>query len=117
MLNTKYYTLLAGNPEAWDQETRDRCRPGHVPGTYESEDLCRVQVEQHARGRRSATIFQTIFGWSVQYGSNLDGRATLFGGRSRPNTTKQEAIDFGIAWANEAPAYREFYVAKDHLPV
>lgn len=112
MINNDAFVVLAGDPSAWDEEMVRRCRPGRYPGTFKSEDVCKVQVEQHVKGRRSATLCETIYGWSVRLASGLDDRQLLF-----VRGTKEAALAFGIAWANEDPKKREFYVRKDHAPV
>lgn len=115
MLNDTHFTVLAGNPSKWDAETRERCRAGRYPGTFNSEDLCRVQVDQHLRGRRSATLWETVYGWAVGYDSNLQNRAVIRGGRREPGLTRDQAIEAGIQWANEDPTNREFYARNDML--
>lgn len=114
MLNTNAFVVLAGNPGPWDEEMNKRCGAGSAPGTLKSEDLVQVQVDQHRRGRRSATLVSTIYGYSVRLASGLDERQVLFGGRALGrNVSKEEAIAFGIKWANEDPDKREFYVRKE----
>jgi hypothetical protein len=110
MMNTTHFMVLAGDPASWDEETRRLCRSGIYENTYNSEDLCKVQVDQFFRGRRSATIVETIYGWSVRSDSNLDNRAIYLS-----RVTKEAAIKFGIAWANEDPKNREFYVSRQHV--
>lgn len=113
-INTRYRTL-AGNSKVWDDETLAKTRPGGWGGTRDSEDLCRVQVDQHRRGRREATVWQTIFGFALGYVSNLDNRAVIRGGRNEPNLTKEEAIRLGIEWANEDPDRRALIVLDTEL--
>jgi hypothetical protein len=115
MLNTNAFKVLAGDPSKWDEETVRRCRPGCYAGTYNSEDICKVQVEQHFRGRKSASVWETVFGWALGYTSNLDNRAVLRGGRREPHLSKDDAIRLGIEWANQDPTNREFYVRIDDL--
>lgn len=110
MMNSNAFVVLAGNPGPWDEEMKQRC-------DNKSEDLVKVQVDQHGRGRRSATLVATIYGYSVRLASGLDERQVLFGGRALGrNVSKEEAIAFGIKWANEDPKNREFYVAKADAP-
>lgn len=110
MLNTSHFTLLAGNPSKWDEETLRLCKPGRYEGTYDSADLCKVQVDQHRRGRRSATPVKTMYGWTVRLASGLDERQILC-----KVETREEAIAWGKAWANEDPENREFYAAAKDL--
>ncbi len=111
MLNDRDFILLAGQPQPWDDETRARCRPGPVPGTCNSDDLVKVQVEQHQRGRRVAQLVRTIYGWSVRYASAIDQCALMFPGISEP-ATLAACILWGRTWAEEDPVNREFIARK-----
>jgi len=118
MLNNNAFVVLAGNPSKWDEEIRTRCAPGGVSGTFKSEDLCSMQIDQHHRGRRSAELVTTIYGYSVRMASGIDGRAILFGGRSLGRkVSREEAIEFGKKWANESLETREFYARKTDMAV
>ncbi len=110
MLNTSHYTVIAGNPAKWDEETLKRCRPGKVEGTVASEDLCAVQVDQHNKGRRGAVLTRTIYGWSVRADSGLENFKLLAGKMSRA-----EAIAWGTKWVAEDPDRREFYATNKDL--
>lgn len=114
MLNDRDFLLLAGQPKSWDDETRRRCRPGRGSNTVNSEDLIKVHVEQHQRGRREAQLVRTIYGWSVRYASTIDNCALLFPGENAP-ATLAECILWGRAWADEDPANREFFGRKRSL--
>lgn len=113
MLNTGYYRYLAGKPEQWDTEIQKEC-PCYN-GLYDSDSLSRIQVRQHAAGRREATIWENIYGWCMGARSNLDGRTIYAGGRMAPNMTKMEVIEAGIAWANADPVRRAFFVSHKDL--
>lgn len=113
MLNAKFHTLLAGNPSKWDEETARLVRPGRYENTYDSGDLCRVQVDQHRRGRRGAMLVKTYVGWSVRADSGLDDRQVLFSTPTREGLA--EAIAWGKAWANEDPENREFFARTADL--
>ena len=108
MRNTEYFTLLAGNPAAWDAEYNS------LPPRNDNA-LCRLQSAQAARGRLSATLWENIYGWAVGYDSNLQGRSVIRGGRAEKGMTKEAAIEAGIEWANKDPENREFYVRKTDL--
>jgi len=102
MQNQKCKTL-AGNPSAWDKEmTEWRAK---YPG---DENLCKMQISQWQRGRRDATIVETIYGFSVRMTSGLSGMAFIPNGR-RLNTY-EEAVQVGTEWANQDPDNREFWV-------
>jgi hypothetical protein len=98
MLNTEHYELLAGNPAKWDEEIWRR---------YKEESLVLIQEDQHRRGRRSAELMQTGQDWCVRSTSGLDGWALLYGPASR-----EKALQWGIAWANEDPGNRELFTHK-----
>jgi hypothetical protein len=104
MLNQQAFVLLAGDPEAWDQEMIRRCRP--TDNRY-PESHANVQVEQAARGRLSAELVESIRGWSVRYASNLQNRAFIF-----RRGTKEQAIEAGKTWANADPKNREFFAYR-----
>lgn len=108
------YVTLAGSTK-WHEEIMARCRPGNRPGTLRSEDLCSVQVEHHQRGHKSATIWETIYGWALGYISNLDGREVIKGGRRQPGLSKLDVLKAGIEWANENPEFRTFEVLDTNL--
>lgn len=103
MLNTKHFTLLAGNPQFWDDET--------TVSVSEGIDLCEVQVNQHNRGRRSAQLGHGYYGWSVRAASNLTTPAVI----SKAFETREEAITEGIRWANVDPDNREFFSSNGDL--
>ena len=121
MLNTEHFVLLAGEPQAWDQEIRERIAKG--------EDLSSIQVDQHKRGRRSATIAESIGskartgedrdGWYVRAASNLMVPTIIYATTDTFGQL-QTAIAYGKNWANRDPRNREFYVRKkdiEHLPL
>jgi len=117
MMNSEHFTVLAGNPAKWDAETLTRVRPGQYAGTYNSEDLCSVQVDQWSRGRRSAVLTSSMYGWSVRIDSGLGDRQILAGSRrgEKLDGTKEDAIRWGKAWAEEDPENREFYARNSDL--
>lgn len=102
MINKVSFTLLAGNPDTWDQEVTRRIDA--------KESLVDIQVDQHNRGRRSARLIEGGAGWFVRYASNLSDMAILFG-----PATKKQCLDFGTRWANEDPTNREFFALKTQL--
>lgn len=104
MLNTEGFVLLAGNPKKWDLDTLKRVRPGRYDGTFNSDDLCKVQVDHHFKGFRTMQLLETVYGWSVRSGSNLDGRSIL----TPRGLTLRQALDAGKDWANADPDNREF---------
>lgn len=109
MLNTKDFVVLAGNPQKWDDEIRARCRPGDSSGTFNSEDLCKVQAEQYRSGRRSMHLDRTIHGWCVRGNFGFAVVATFASKRmGNLDGSKEAAMEFGTRWANEDPDNREF---------
>lgn len=100
MLNTESFVLLAGDPSAWDDEIRNN-----------PQGLVRIQEEQWARGRRTAELAKTMFGWCVRSGMGFDNWQSL-----SPNFTAQsDAIQWGKAWAEEDPTNREFIARRVDL--
>jgi len=109
MLNTEHFTLLAGDPTAWDNEVRERCQPGKQPGTFASADLCQVQVDQARRGRLEAELVRSVYGWTVRYASGLQGRAIIYRtGEHSPAL----ALKLGREWVDRDPANRSMFVRK-----
>jgi len=110
MLNTDHFMLLAGVPDPWDEEIRQaQVRDPRF-------NLARMQVNQLDRGRRSARMNETSYGWNVAYASALDDHATLYGNlqdfQMGKDCSIEAALRFGIQWANSAPDCREFFVAR-----
>lgn len=95
-------TVLAGNRTHWEADLAAN------RGTTDTE-LCRVQTRQYAQGRREAELVETIFGYGVRIRSGLCENQVLFGGRALGRQVpKEEAIAWGIAWANQDPDKRTF---------
>ena len=105
-MNNPNFVTLGGNPAAWDAEDALL-----VPGNR-GEALCRLQESQSARGYRCAELVPTMYGWGVRAGSGLQGREIML--RSR-GVSRDEAIAWGVAWANADPLNREFYARKSDL--
>ena len=97
MLNKTHFITLAGNPAKWDAELAA------------TENLCKTQESQGTRGYLPAELVQTAYGWSVRYGSGLQGFGLLISGKGK---TKQQVIQEGIGWAEKDPDHREFYARK-----
>jgi hypothetical protein len=112
MLNTEHFILLAGNPHAWDEEIRQRCRSGSVAGTFQSQDLCSLQVEQAGRGRLSAHLVLSIYGWSVRYASGLQDFGIL---RRADSFDPASALYWGCQWVSVDPDSRELYVSRSEI--
>lgn len=98
MLNQKCI-LLAGNPAKWDAEM------ANLPNRGQS--LVDLQVSQAGRGRLSAHLVRSIYGWTIRYASGLQDFAIIYKSGS---SNIADAMQVGIEWANEAPEKREFYV-------
>jgi hypothetical protein len=102
MINTKDFVLLAGDPQAWDQEVQDRLAEG--------DSLIEIQRDQYRRGRLIAVLVQAQDGWMVRGGSSHQVRVgedfiTPPNGRY----TREKAIELGVAWAEKDPSNREFF--------
>lgn len=104
MINTKHFVLLAGNPQKWDDETKQQVSCG--------VNICRVQEDQHARGFRSATIVKSIYGYGVRSTSGLDGFSILASTKDSPKRgvldgTIEDAVRWGKEWVAQDPDNRE----------
>jgi hypothetical protein len=114
MINDKHFVLLAGNPQKWDHELKQRCSRGNPM----AEDLASVQAELHDRGYRGATLTQSAKGWYVRASSSLTVPSVLakclaHGGEL--DGSIEAAIDWGKKWANDDPENREFIAYKSDL--
>lgn len=117
MLNREHFVLIAGNPGRWDINLRSRVENG--------EDLCAVQEDQHAHGRRSAELVCTSQGYVIRAGSSLMKLQIMFmpqgyGTFDQLKNTEMEywrmglvqCLEWGINWVNEDPDNRELYIRK-----
>lgn len=120
MLNTEHFVRLAGHPVKFDQEMEEL----HVQLTEAKKngvknplnDLCSLQVRQHAAGYRCAELVESIYGWYVRDGMGFSGWEILASvGMIGGNGSRNAAIAWGTKWANEDPEHREFYVRKAYL--
>lgn len=103
MLNTKFFTLIAGNPTKWDEETQKLVDDNNMKG------LVSLQESQAARGRLSAHLIRSMYGWTVRYASGLQNFGLLHSSKS---SDIRKAVEFGVEWANQDPQNREFYVSN-----
>lgn len=103
--------LFAATSDKWKNDIADaRSLDKYAVAQHSQVDrdhhLCCVQ-RQHAReGYVLVEVATNIFGYCVRDTHN-DGDGVLFGGRRRPGTTKQEAIDWARDWHNQLPTHRE----------
>ena len=105
------FTVLAGELTRWQRE-RDALERHRGEQCFD-DMLCALQVKQHQAGRRTATIVETIYGYSVRSDNNLDNRDFVPGGRRLQ--TWADAVCVGIAWASEDPSKRMFYVRTSDM--
>jgi len=120
MTNTAHFKLISGNPAAWDAEILKAKAKDQDPRTRNRTaadfNLCAMQVSQHRRGRRSASLLSTLYGWGVRLASGLDNRRILLSGRRQGRQISfQEAVKFGIEWTEQDPDNREFFVSSYEL--
>lgn len=111
MPNTAEFMTLAGDVSKWEEEIRQRCRPGRRKGTFNYDDVRRVEAEQYDRGLRSARLVRSVKKWVVRACPNHDGRSILFMG------TFKACLKFGKDWANEDPLNREFFGLRSDLGI
>src|SRR5690242_19476644 len=112
MVNTESFVLLAGNPKEWDSEfeaLRDRIKKMEQRGGPD-DNLLQIQESQWARGHRIAELCDSAFGWCVRSAFGFDEwkRYSPF------FPSRDEAIQWGEDWANDAPEFHEF-IARKHL--
>jgi hypothetical protein len=114
--NTEHFVVIAGNPTKWDREMHDLSKHPKNPRDPDSA-LVRLQVDQHARGRRGARPCKSIYGWSVRSDTGLDNMELLASARRGDlDGSLEAALAWGIAWAENDPENREFYASKDEVP-
>jgi hypothetical protein len=119
MLNTNDYLLLAGNPGPWDDEIRQLATGAQWVGSF---NLPALQELQHRRGRRSAEVVKSLYGFGVRSASGLDGFRLL---AAKPRELKPvfqnsgiepipgtyaSAVAWAMSWAAEDPTNREAFV-------
>ena len=68
--------------------------------------FCAEQASLQARGFRMFEVATNIYGYVVRDTMN-DGEGVCFGGRSRPGTTREEAIQWARQWHAERPTHRK----------
>ena len=109
MLNTDHFVLIAGTPENLDADTQRRIDEG--------EELSAIQEDHYDRGRRSLELRSTLMGWVVASGtpslsaSDIYWRPSEQLGKIRVGGLAN-CLEWGIAFVNEDPQMREFYVRK-----
>ena len=108
MANPKFFTLLAGNPEAWEKEEAEKrvAFKERNPFLCGDDNLCHIQSDQARRGRLSARLIHSMRGWTVRYASGIQGFEIMF---SSGDHNPAQAMSWGMKWANADPANREFY--------
>lgn len=73
---------------------RDRCH-----------HLCCEQSYQHRDGFRMVELATNIYGYCIRDTMN-DGMGVIYGGRARPGTTREEAMEWARQWHAEKPTHR-----------
>lgn len=104
MLNNTHFVLLAGRPENFDNELRQRIAMG--------DSITEVQMGQFNSGRRSAQIVRLTQGWAVVPASSLMDTGIMFSPADPGDYGIGECLEWGMAWANEDPYNRELYIRK-----
>ena len=81
--------------------------PRNGAGLYASDDLCRLQQRQAARGILGAEIVCSVYGHSVRYDSGLQNFGLLASSRCRDlDGTLEDAERWARAWVARDPARR-----------
>ena len=102
--------ILAGNHKKWQDEIESQCRK--IGNCFESEQLCQVQREQSARGRREAMLIRSMYGWTLRYASGLQGWEIIDSSRNHNPTT---ALEVALNWVKGNPELRSVYVNTDEI--
>lgn len=106
--------IIAGNAEPWRQQRLAlEARRKALRGDAFDQELCALQVSQHQAGLRTATVHETIYGFSVRSSSGLDNQAFIPNGRRL--ATWQDAMTAGRTWAGQDPEHRVFFVWRKDL--
>lgn len=93
-----------------DSMNAARWLDAYAVGNFRQHDpchhFCAEQNSLQARGFRIVEVATNIYGYVVRDTHN-DGLGVLYGGRSRPGTTKAEAIAWARQWHAERPTHRK----------
>lgn len=102
MATSDAYVTIAGDSAEWDSEIKERVRE-------RGEALTTVQEDQHRRGRTDVTLVPTIHGWSLRYGSGLNGFGLIAG-----SMTRDEAVAYAKRLVTErGPKWNVIALRKD----
>lgn len=101
-----FYDQAAALARKIDTRGRDLAARLGMTGHDGDATLCAIQVEAQRAGYTMVTITTNVYGFVVRDTMN-DGAGVLFGGRSRPGTTQEEALAWAKTWHAEKPDLRE----------
>lgn len=111
--------ILQSRSLKWDHmiaaaKAQDEVNATRHPGYASSRDaeLCRAQQEQRNGGYIMVEIATNMYGYVVRDTMN-DGHGVMFGGGSRPGTTKADAVAWAHTWHAEDPDNREVIMGYD----
>lgn len=110
-LNKQHFITLFGDCEHFHQEIAELV-PTTAGGLKESKSLCQMQEEQSARGYLPAELVLSLKGWTVRYGSGLQGFGIL---RKADSFNPESALQWARHWAAQDPTKREVYVRRSSV--
>lgn len=102
--------ILAGNHQKWQDQIEARCRK--IGNCFESEQLCRVQRDQSAAGRREAHLCRSIYGWTLRYASGLQEWGIIY---SSKNHNPQNCLTEALNWVATSPELRSVCVEPSEI--
>lgn len=107
MLRQDWMVIVAGE-ELVDALTAEQKASVPMTGSgYESEALCRLQVQRSVRGVLGAEIVASNYGHSVRYDSGLQDFGLLASSRVKDvDGTLEDAIRWAKAWVAQDPTRR-----------
>ncbi len=108
-MDPQHFIIVAG------QEAHDRWNEDLQARLAKGQDLCRIQEEQYACGLVTVEICPSLHGWSVRYGSGLQGFDLLASPRrGQLDGSRSDAIQFATEWVAKSPTERYAWMRRTH---
>lgn len=96
--------------------SKERRVSKNAAGYFNSEQLCKLQIEQDCRGIIGANLIKTIYGWSVRYDSGLQNFGVLASARCKEiDGSLEAAISWARNWVAQDPHLRYAWMRKGEL--
>lgn len=109
---TKFEIRLVAGAVLYEKlrEEKRNTIPQNAAGYFESESLCRLQVQRANRGILGATLVLSMYGWSVRYDSGLQNFGLIASCRcGMLDGSLQMAEEFCRKWVAADPERRYAY--------